>query len=177
MELQRNDAGYSPPDDEIKATMARRLEELDAKIATVRAEVNRLTDQMAAAQRERDALHDLLAIWDHQPEGSNPSSANGIGALAEGGAQFVGDASDLVVKLLEEVQRPLHFREIEKELRARNWYVARGNDPANTLLAKYFDDERLYRPSRGVYAIRPAGKTVRSVGTRKKAGQRTRGTR
>ena len=177
MKLETNDAGYSPPNEEVKSTMARRREELDAKVESIQAELNRLGDQMAAAQRERDALRDLLAIWDQQPKGAAPGSDNGVRALAEGGAPFIGDASDLVVKLFEEVQHPLHFREIEKELRARNWYVARGNDPANTLLAKYFDDERLYRPSRGVYAIRPAGRTVRSVGARKKSGRRTRGAR
>jgi hypothetical protein len=83
------------------------------------------------------------------------------------------DPADLVVRLLSEAG-PLHYREIERQLRSRGWYQAGGADPANTLLAKFFQDPRLYRPRRGVYAIRPEGRTVQSVGTRRKGVRRRR---
>lgn len=89
------------------------------------------------------------------------------------GDTFPGNPADLVAKLLRETG-PLHYREIERQLRARGWYRAGGADPANTLLAKYFQDARLYRPRRGVYAIRPEGATVQSVGTKRKGARRRR---
>jgi hypothetical protein len=79
--------------------------------------------------------------------------------------------ADLVVRLLNETG-PLHYREIERQLRARGWYQAGGVDPANTLLSKYFRDPRLYRPQRGVYAVRPEGRTVQSVGTKRRGTKR-----
>lgn len=81
------------------------------------------------------------------------------------------DPVELVVRLLRE-EGPLHYRDIERELRSRGWFQAGGADPANTLLAKYFQDPRLYRPARGKYALRPAGKTVQSVGTKRKGVRR-----
>jgi hypothetical protein len=75
--------------------------------------------------------------------------------------------ADLVFKLLSETG-PMHYREIETELRQRGWYLASGADPANTLLSKFFRDARFFRPSRGFYSIRPSGSKVQSVGSRKK---------
>ena len=81
-----------------------------------------------------------------------------------------GDESpaDMVVALLSETERPMHYREIERELRARGKGALEGQDPANTLLARYFADERLYRPKRGTYALRDWNRTARSVGTRRR---------
>jgi hypothetical protein len=169
----------APVDKEVKAAMAQRRERIDQRITTLRAEIDRLTGQLAVAEREREALMGLLALWESGPQDTATqysSRANGGISLAVGSLQ-VQDAADLVVKLLSEIKRPLHYREIESELRARNWYIAGGADPANTLLAKYFDDARLYRPSRGVYAIRPDGEVVRSVGLKKKSVRRARGRR
>ena len=75
--------------------------------------------------------------------------------------------ADLVVALLDEIGGPLHYREIARELETRG-VTAEGKDPASTLLSRYFDDPRLYRPKRGTYALRN-GRAVRSVG-----GRRTR---
>ena len=74
--------------------------------------------------------------------------------------------ADHVVALLREVERPMHYRKIEEELRARG-LVALGGDPANTLLARYFREEASIRPMRGTYAVRNEGDEVRSVGTRR----------
>ena len=75
--------------------------------------------------------------------------------------------ADLVVELLREVGHPLHYRDIEKELRARGVLRVEGKNPANTLLARFFNDPRLYRPSRGTYSLRD-GRSVKSVGTKRK---------
>ncbi|MDP2676032.1 MAG: hypothetical protein Q8Q00_14205 [Dehalococcoidia bacterium] len=180
MESPRGKPSWIPPDEEFKAMLARRLERLETGIGEVTTEIDRLNRELAAADREREYLRSLLAIWEpdqwehlsgevfvNRTNGAKGTSAAVIAAQ---------DAAEMVVRLLEEVHQPLHFREIEKELRARNWYVAGGADPANTLLAKYFDDARLYRPARGIYALRPEGETVRSVGSKRKT-RRNRGSR
>ena len=73
--------------------------------------------------------------------------------------------ADVVVKLLREVEGPLHFRDIERELRQKGVTLPGGKDPASNLLTRYFHDPRLYRPRRGVYALR-GRLPVRSVGER-----------
>ena len=65
----------------------------------------------------------------------------------------VQETSDAVVALLAEVGGPLHYRDIYSELNSRGIEVA-GEDPAKTMLARYFNDERLQRTSRGTYAIK-----------------------
>ena len=94
-------------------------------------------------------------------------ASHGAEAAAPAGASGERPTADLVVALLDEIGRPLHYREIARELEARG-VTAEGKDPANTLLSRYFDDPRLYRPKRGTYALRN-GLAVRSVG-----GRRTR---
>ena len=79
--------------------------------------------------------------------------------------------ADKVVNLIKETGRPLHYREIERELRARGEVLPEGKDPATTLLARYYNDSRLYRSKRGTYALRN-GRRVRSVGTRRSRSRR-----
>ncbi len=189
MEINQRPNAYSPPSEGLKVDTLARLEHVQAAVSDTKADIGRLTEKLATLERERDYLLELLTIWEpDQWERRGKmfvNRGNGMTMLEhgsyEGGGEGVSIVStykehpaDLVVKLLEELQRPLHYREIENELRERGWYAAGGADPANTLLAKYFKDERLYRPAKGVYALRPARKTVRSVGTRGKARQRTR---
>ena len=81
------------------------------------------------------------------------------------------ETADLVVELLRETGKALHYREIEQELRDRGLIRVEGKNPANTLLARYFNDPRLYRPARGTYALRN-GRSVKSVGTKRKRSKR-----
>ena len=60
--------------------------------------------------------------------------------------------ADLVVALLDEIGRPLHYRDIHRELEERGHRVG-GADPASTLLSRFFKDPRLYRPRRGTYGL------------------------
>ena len=62
--------------------------------------------------------------------------------------------ADDVVELLRQTGGPLHYTAIESELRARGFLTAGGKNPANTLLARYFNDPRLTRPKRGTYTLR-----------------------
>ena len=59
--------------------------------------------------------------------------------------------ADLVVELLRLIGQPMHYEDIHAALRRR--VVATGRTPADSLLARYSTDPRLYRPGRGVYAL------------------------
>lgn len=65
-------------------------------------------------------------------------------------------SADAVVGLLKEIGKPLHYREIHRELHTRDplrHLRVDGVDPAATLLSRFFKDPRLYRPQRGTYAL------------------------
>ena len=62
-------------------------------------------------------------------------------------------AADLVAALLEEVGTPLHYADIERQLRERGSIEGGGKNPANTLLARFFKDPRLERVGRGTYTL------------------------
>ena len=180
---------YIAPDEVYKAMHVKRLAAVDASIVNTQASIERLSAGLGALERERDFLQGLLRIWEPEKwekQGQmlvNRENGAMITELSHNqGAPiapvYQEHAADLVVRLLKDSQRPLHYREIERELRERGWYTAGGVDPANTLLAKYFKDDRLYRPSKGVYALRPDGAPVRNAGARsKKTAKRTGGRR
>lgn len=147
-------------DPELKELLKKRLSQIDEEREKLAQRRSELDGALNRIDEERSHIAALLGL--------DATSASAV--KAEGGA-FSQDPVELVVRLLDETG-PLHYRDIERELRARGWYRAGGADPANTLLAKYFQDPRLYRPRRGVYAIRPEGRTVQSVGTKRKGLRR-----
>ena len=61
------------------------------------------------------------------------------------------EVADLVVEYLRVVGRPRRWEDIYLALRGR--VKAGGNDPAGSLLARYSNDPRLYRPRKGLYAL------------------------
>jgi hypothetical protein len=147
-------------DDELHELLRRRLSRLNEQREDLLRRRRELDDSLNKIEEERGHIAALLGLKEAD---STPVSL----AVDDEGE----NPADLVVRLLHETG-PLHYREIERQLRSRGWYRAGGVDPANTLLSKYFQDPRLYRPRRGVYAIRPEGSTVQSVGTRRKRVRR-----
>lgn len=120
----------------------------------------------AVAGLEEDLGHiDALLGEAHGETGGAARGAEAAAPQGDAGDPAASPTADLVVALLGEVGTPLHYREIARELAARGEVAAGGKDPANTLLSRYFDDPRLYRPKRGTYALRN-GRAVRSVGGR-----------
>ena len=145
---------------EFHTALRKRLESVIVEMDGLLDERNQLDDRLRILTDERSHIQSLLGLREK------------ITSQDATSAELPTEPTDLVVRVLQETGRPLHYREIERELRARSWYVAGGADPANTLLAKYFNDPRLYRPARGMYAIRPPGGLVTSVGTKRKAPRR-----
>jgi len=126
---------------------------------------------------ERQALEDRRTQIDADLERINAEVGHLEGLLSLHGAgrepshsipQVGGSAADHVVEVIREAHTPLHFREIERRMRAKGISTAGGQDPANTLLAKYFNDPRLYRPARGTYGLREWQPGAASVGTKKR---------
>ena len=128
-----------------------------------------LNAEISTRERRRSELEEQISHIDALlGKGADTEPAN---AADSGDSSSGNEAADLVVDLLQEVGRPLHYREIEQELRSRGAIQVEGKNPANTLLARYFNDPRLYRPARGTYDLRN-GRSVKSVGTKRKRTRR-----
>lgn len=145
-------------DDDFRRALQARRDTVSSELDRMRKQWQSLEAQMREAQTELGHIDSLLGY---------PKTT-----AQEETASVRSRPADLVVELLRETG-PLHYRDIERELRGRGWYMAEGSDPANTLLSKFFRDERLVRPARGVYAIRETGSPRRSVGTRRTSKSRT----
>ena len=143
--------------DQFLTLAARRAKLLEADIGVLDSQIEELRSNREVLHEELGLLQALLGRKRQVEEPQIPAPSSSPGE---------SDA-DKVVSLLTNVGRPMHYREIERELRARGQVTAGGRDPANTLLARYFNDERLYRSSRGTYALRERNRTARSVGTRR----------
>jgi HB1, ASXL, restriction endonuclease HTH domain len=143
-----------------------RLQEIEAELEGFENSRARLDEAVSKLTDERAKLRGLVSTYEAVPieNGQRLSSATQRRELA-----------DMVVELLRENGRPMHYREIERELRARGLFAGGGKDPANGLLATYFDDDRLYRPARGTYEVKPDNGGKRSVGTKKKRKASRRG--
>lgn len=128
------------------------LEMLDERRRTLEQEMSRLS-------AESGYLEGLLEIHGANTPGGR---TNVEPDRTRGGS----DVADVVVSVIRDAGTPLHFRDIEGRVRTRG-IQAGGKDPANVLLAKYFDDPRLYRPARGTYGLREWNRSARSVGTRR----------
>ena len=128
-----------------------------------------VSGEINTRERRRSELEEQIGHIDALL--GNDAVTESAGAADSGDAGSGNDTADLVVDLLREVGEPLHYREIEKQLRERGAIQVEGKDPANILLARFFNDPRLYRPARGTYAL-TNGRLVRSVGTKRTRARR-----
>lgn len=136
--------------------MAReRAQELDAELEVLerrRAEVERAIHK---ATSELEHVRGLLSLYGESHE--VPRAPARAPAMSE---------ADRVVEIIKEAGKPMHYVEIERQMRARGYYSGGGRNPANTLLAKYYNDPRLYRSARGTYSLREWSPEAVSVGTK-----------
>ncbi len=152
-------------EDGFRAALVGRREALAAEREAVSAQISKRERRRSEIEEQIGHIDALLgndaaadsAATPPTPEARDSASGN--------------ETADLVVDLLREVGEPLHYREIERELRERGVLRVEGKNPANTLLSRFFNDPRLYRPRRGTYALRN-GSAARSVGTRRRRARR-----
>jgi hypothetical protein len=155
MVVSMNSAG--PDDEEFRATLVRQADSTRSQLGAIETQMGQLTRKRTELEEQLEHIDALL-----NPTPDDPAEPSAPSEAAQGES-----VADMVVDLLRDNGKPMHYRDIEQELRDKGTIELGGRDPANTLLARYFKDERLYRPARGTYALRD-GKRVRSVGTRRK---------
>jgi len=145
--------------------------ELNERARVLRAELETLDREIEALHTQRSGKIDLL---DHivallgAPQSALPDAVHGVQPVSSDES-----IADMVVALLRELGTPLHYRDIYETLSKAGKVEMAGKDPANSLLARYFRDERLYRPARGTYALRTSNRAV-SVGGRTATQRKSR---
>ena len=141
-----------PDDDEaaFEAVIEQRMHRGTTDLAALDLKLAELGKERDELQYERAALAEKLG---HLRAAIGREEPTADGAEPVEPADVKQSIADMVVALLTEVGRPLHYREIEEELRRRYGVSVGGKDPANTLLARFYQDKRLNRPARGTYVV------------------------
>ena len=148
-----------------RADLTGELKDLDAMASRLREEYSRHLERLQAEKKPlEDALHhvDALLRFEDHHAGIGSSIAGGSATPAYAASASITDAA---VDLLEELHRPMHYREIAARIQESNAYIP-GKDPAATLLSRMNRDSRFeLTGKRGTYALstwqahsaRPAG--------------------
>ena len=131
------------------------LARLESELVTVDNQLKGMTARRAHLVAQVSHLRVLLGQPPHPA--TPPLSGPALTTNSRGDRRARGASrdADRVVALLRRKNSPMHYREIYEALSAEpKGLNAGGKDPANTLLARFFDDPRLYRPSRGTYGLK-----------------------
>lgn len=138
--MTSNDSG-----NDLQVALQGRLETQRAEMEKLDGQIERLSATRARVAKETEHLEGLLAIY----------GPTGGSAVSQPRPVRRGQAEpDDVVDLLRTEGHPMHYLDIEAALRARGFATGGGVNPANSFLARYYKDPRLYRPSRGTYALK-----------------------
>lgn len=162
------------------AEVRRQLDLVKAREEAVRAEMAEqlrgISEERARLEARAHHIQALLAL-DGQtgpalpPEGQSghtPDARSDINAMS---------LADAAHRVLLQLGRELHYKELAAELEARGITIP-GKDPPINLVAHIHEDPRLIRPRRGVYALKEwYPKLKSSVGTRTRRRSSTRRTR
>ena len=138
---------------EINDQIEERRGELDARIASLQSEfeteISDLARSRMALQGEIRTIRELQRRLAGEIVEDLPPAESGISWDEDWGR----NAADKVVKLLQNVGRPLHYREIYNRLEALGVLNSRSATPAEALLRNFYKDKRLFRPRRGTYFL------------------------
>lgn len=125
------------------------LKEMDTNMSNLEQEHSQKIEQLKIKKKFlEDAIQHIRALLHF--EGYQVEES------AEGSAIFAFEAlpiADSVFSLLEELHKPLHYKEITSMIQERNINIP-GKNPAATLLSRINRDKRFKRcKNRGVYAL------------------------
>lgn len=136
-----------------RAGLTQELKELDAAISRLQEEYSTRLGQLQARKRPlEDALYHVEALLRLEGQEVETSARTG-GGVAMPAAVAAASVTDAVVSLLEELHRPMHYKDIAARLQAGGTYVP-GRDPAATLLSRMSRDTRFKRiKKRGTYGL------------------------
>jgi len=154
------------------AEVGRQLEELKAREEAIRAEVAERLRGLAEERTRLEArarhIQALLALEGQAggvPVRQHEEDRGPSDAWLDSGSISLADAAH---RVLQEVGRELHYKDLATELQLRGISIP-GKDPPINLVAHIHEDPRLIRPKRGVYALREWYPRLKaSVGTRKR---------
>lgn len=146
----KGQSGAEQRDDAFLKALQERLREVTARASKVREQVEEARRDLERLDNERAHLSALLEL----SEGAAPEQK--IVPFSS----LIADA-DKVVDLVREMG-PLHYRQIFDLLQKRGFVMPGGMDPANTLLAKFFNEQRLRRAKRGTYELNDGRPSVGS---------------
>jgi hypothetical protein len=123
---------------------------LDDAVTAVHKEYSQRLDELQVQKRPLvEALHHIEALLRLEGHDATPSEYAGGARSSISAAASITDAA---VSLLEELQQPLHYKDIAALLRGGNVYIP-GRDPAATLLSRMSRDARFERTQRGTYRL------------------------
>jgi hypothetical protein len=154
------------------AEVGRQLEELKAQEEAIRAEaaerLRGLSEERTRLEARARHIQALLAL-EGQAEGvalqQHEEDRRRSDAWLDTESISLADAAH---RVLQEVGRELHYKELATELQLRGISIP-GKDPPINLVAHIHEDPRLIRPKRGVYALKEWYPRLKaSVGTRKR---------
>ncbi len=137
-------SGHSDLLADLTTVASRRLLQIRSELDRLQSEQRNLEARIAILQREQTQLMNLINTYREDVDTGTRDEPHLFGARAR---------ADDVVDLLATAGTPMHYREIERELRQRGFETGAGQDPANALLATYFNDPRLERVSSGTYRV------------------------
>lgn len=147
--------------DNFKVALTQQMERLEDEKAVLEIDIEDMKTQVRILD---DQIYHIEALLESE---SNDDSTLEVDNASMGKNRY----ADKVVELIKNRGKPMHYREIYESLRQMGFKLPEGKDPATTLLARYYNDSRLFRPKRGTYAIKQ-GRNDRSVGTRKSKGRK-----
>lgn len=136
-----------------RAELSEGLKQLDAAIAAAQEELSSILEQLQTQKRPlEDALRHIDALLQFEGYLADNSTNAAPRDLAPS-SNPAGSITDAAVALLDEIHRPMHYKDIAAKLQERGTYIP-GRDPAATLLSRMTRDDRFKRAkSRGVYAL------------------------
>ena len=116
------------------------LDEVDARLAEIVREIADLQHERATLSEQRMHLQGIV----------NPSGKTNGARVGKADVQSTRDA---VEELIRKNGAPMHYRNDIYPRLVETGHEIGGKDPANTLLSRIFNDERLRRTAPGVYAL------------------------
>ena len=128
------------------------------RIDLLEVRMQQVEQEMVKAQKEQHLLESLLAL--RRGEAVDPALGSGV---SHTGATYAPEASthsssvsDAAVAVLHETQRPMHIGELMAALQKSGVRIPGAGAQAN-LIAYLRRDDRIARPSRGMYGLKELG--------------------
>ena len=142
----------------VKDVLVDKYEKLNKELQNICITIGKLNEEYSIKSAEltnqkesiEEAISHIKAILKYDGYKVDVGNKNGVNPFVQAQGESINDAS---FKLLEELHRPLNYKEIAGKLTKNNIYIP-GKNPAATLLSRLSRDKRFKRTKqRGVYAL------------------------